>query len=175
MVNNQVGFVASSGTGLLSGTIGVGSSSFICSRKGGVGPRSIRARGASRTLERWNVERKSGVFAIAVPVEVNEDTFEAEVLQADMPVLVDFYAPWCGPCKLVAPLMDWAASAFEGKLKVVKIDTAINESFVTKYQVYGLPTFAVFVDGEAKGLQEGAMSKSVLTEYIKKHSGASVS
>lgn len=175
MVINQAGFVASSGTGLLSGTIGAGSSSFVCSRKEGLGPRSIRARGASWTLEKWGMERKFGVFATAVPVEVNEETFETEVLQAEMPVLVDFYAPWCGPCKLVAPLMDWAASAFEGKLKVVKIDTNVNESFVTKYQVYGLPTFAVFVDGEAKGIQEGAMSKSVLTEYIKKHSGATVS
>lgn len=65
--------------------------------------------------------------------------------------------------------MDWAAAEFEGKVKLVKIDTEANESFVKTYEIYGLPTFAVFVDGEARGLHEGAMSKVVFKDYIAEH------
>lgn len=89
-----------------------------------------------------------------------------------LPVLVDFYAEWCGPCKLVAPLMDWAAAEFDGQLKVVKIDTEKNERFVNDYTIRGLPTFAVFKNGTAYGLREGAMGKAELERYITEYMAA---
>eukprot|EP00177_Eucheuma_denticulatum_P003337 GFKZ01006028.1.p1 GENE.GFKZ01006028.1~~GFKZ01006028.1.p1 ORF type:complete len:173 (+),score=26.71 GFKZ01006028.1:210-728(+) len=121
---------------------------------------TARKNGRARLLA------KPQIRATAVPIEVEESNFEAEVLQSDVPVLVDFYAPWCGPCKLVAPLMDWVANEFEGLLKVVKVDTDKNESFVGTYNIHGLPTFAVFKDGKATGIKEGAMGKAVLENYI---------
>lgn len=111
--------------------------------------------------------------ALATTSEVTEDTFEAEVLQSSLPVVVDFYASWCGPCKLMTPLMDWAAAEYEGRVKLVKVDTEHHESFVKRYEIYGLPTFAVFVGGEARGVQEGAMSKTVFKAYIEKHAFSS--
>lgn len=65
--------------------------------------------------------------------------------------------------------MDWAAAEYEGRVKMVKIDTEVNNSFVKRYGIYGLPTFAVFVEGEARGVQEGAMSKPVFQKYIEDH------
>ncbi|CAN8062328.1 unnamed protein product [Agarophyton chilense] len=104
----------------------------------------------------------------SAPVEVDETTFDEQVIkQSDTtPVLVDFYAEWCGPCKLVAPLMDWAASEFDGDLKVVKVDTDKNDRFVSEYAIRGLPTFAVFKKGNVYGLREGAMGKEELERYI---------
>jgi thioredoxin 1 len=93
----------------------------------------------------------------------------APLVAQDVPVLVDFYAAWCGPCKLVAPLMEWAASEYSGRLKVVKIDTEIHGRFVNRYGIHGLPTFAVFRNGEAFGVQEGALGKKGLQEYILTH------
>lgn len=170
-MNCQPGFVTSAGSGILSRPIGQGA--FTCSPKGHRAVRAARSHGVSKNIERWNIEHRPRISATAVPVEVSEDTFEAEVLQSDLPVLVDFYAAWCGPCKLVSPLMDWAAAAYEGKVKVVKVDTERNESFVKKYGIYGLPTFAMFVEGDAKGVQEGAMAKPALKDYVQTHAGIS--
>lgn len=84
-------------------------------------------------------------------------------------MLVDFYSPSCAPCKLCAPLVSWAATEFEGKVKVVKVDTEEHSAFVNQFTIRGLPTFAMFKGGEGSGFQEGAMGKKVLTDYIKKH------
>lgn len=104
------------------------------------------------------------------------DAFEADVIKAshDTPVLVDFWATWCGPCKLVAPSMVWAADAFDGALQVVKIDcTDGNKELMEKYKVYGLPCLIVFKDGAmVEGShREGAITKKGLAEYLEKHCG----
>lgn len=118
-----------------------------------------------------NVQAKASV------VDSNQGApFESDVLQAshDMPVLVDFWATWCGPCKLVAPSMVWAADAFDGNLKVVKIDcTDGNKELMEKYNVYGLPCLMVFRDGDVVegSHREGAITKKALGEYIEKHCG----
>lgn len=85
--------------------------------------------------------------------------------------MVDFYSPGCAPCKLVAPLLSWAATEFEGKVKIVKVDTDEHNAFVEQFSIRGLPTFAVFKDGEGSAFQEGAMGKQVLADYVKKNAG----
>ncbi|GBF89162.1 thioredoxin x [Raphidocelis subcapitata] len=100
-----------------------------------------------------------------------EAQFEQEVLKSDKPVLVDFWATWCGPCKLVAPLMDWAEKEYGDSLKVVKINHTPNPEIIATWKVYGLPTLMVFKDGQlVEGShREGAVSKPVLLKYIQQH------
>uniref|UniRef100_A0A0D3G1N7 Thioredoxin domain-containing protein n=1 Tax=Oryza barthii TaxID=65489 RepID=A0A0D3G1N7_9ORYZ len=94
--------------------------------------------------------------------------FEAEVLQSDLPVLVDFVADWCGPCRLIAPVVDWAAEEYEGRLKIVKIDHDANPQLIEEYKVYGLPSLILFKDGkEVPGSRrEGAITKAKFKEYL---------
>lgn len=97
--------------------------------------------------------------------------WEKEVLQSDKPVLVDFWAVWCGPCKLVAPLMAWAEKEYGDVLKVVKVNHTPNPNIISKYKVYGLPTLMVFNGGELveDSHREGAVTKAILEKYIKEH------
>ncbi|KAF7012283.1 hypothetical protein CFC21_026491 [Triticum aestivum] len=99
---------------------------------------------------------------------VGEGEFEAEVMQSDLPVLVDFVADWCGPCRLVAPVVDWASEEYEGRLKIVKIDHDANPQIIEKYKVYGLPALILFKDGqEVPGSRrEGAINKAKFKDYI---------
>eukprot|EP00898_Chlorokybus_atmophyticus_P008271 jgi/Chlat1/8445/Chrsp80S07856 len=101
-------------------------------------------------------------------LEVNSDNFEQEVLKATEPVLVDFWASWCGPCRLVLPSVEWAAKEYEGKLKVVKIETDGNPTLVEKYKVYGLPTLIIFRDGKKVEAShtEGAITRDKLQNLI---------
>eukprot|EP00877_Chromochloris_zofingiensis_P000245 jgi/Chrzof1/10220/Cz04g33030.t1 len=102
--------------------------------------------------------------------------FEEEVLKADVPVLVDFWAPWCGPCRLMHPLMTWAEKEHNGALKVVKIEHGPNPDLIEKYKVYGLPTLIVFKDGEIVpgSHREGAVGKAQLAEYLKTYAPSTV-
>ncbi|KAF7004865.1 hypothetical protein CFC21_020037 [Triticum aestivum] len=99
---------------------------------------------------------------------VGEGEFEAEVMQSDLPVLVDFVADWCGPCRLVAPVVDWASEEYEGRLKIVKIDHDANPQIIEKYKVYGLPALILFKNGqEVPGSRrEGAINKAKFKDYI---------
>jgi len=101
--------------------------------------------------------------------DVNDISFDSEVLKADEVVLVDFWAPWCGPCRKLAPLLDEIASEFDGKVKVVKINTDDNLKTAKAYQISGLPSLLVFKGGEAKEVMVGLMPKSSIVSNIQKH------
>lgn len=98
-------------------------------------------------------------------IKVSDSNFESEVLQSDTPVIVDFWAEWCGPCKALGPLVDQIADEFQGRLKVVKVN--IDESPVagTKYGVRSIPTLMVFKNGQVTNTRVGGMPKSQLTEW----------
>ena len=104
-------------------------------------------------------------------VIVDDASFEKEVLQAETPVLIDFWATWCGPCKLISKVVEKAAPEYKGNLKIVKIETDPNPILVEKYEVYGLPTLMVFKDGEpVKGSKrEGAINLAKLKDYLQTH------
>ena len=97
---------------------------------------------------------------------VSDDTFETQVLQSETPVLVDFWAEWCGPCKAIAPLLDDLAASYEGKLKIAKINTDENQKTPRTYGIRGIPTLMIFKGGKVEATQIGAVSKGQLTQLI---------
>ena len=100
--------------------------------------------------------------------QVSDTEFEQEVLKSDKPVIVDFWAEWCGPCKAMSPLVDELSSEMSEKVKVVKVNIDENPEAPTKYGVRGIPTFMVFKDGAVKETKVGGMSKTQLTEWVQK-------
>jgi len=99
-------------------------------------------------------------------VHVTDGSFQGDVLNSDIPVLVDFWAAWCGPCKMIAPLLDQVADEYAGKIKVCKVDVDANPQTAAKFSVRGIPTLMLFKDGELEATKVGALSKSQLTEFI---------
>ena len=99
-------------------------------------------------------------------VHTGDADFERDVLQSDVPVLLDFWAPWCGPCKMIAPILDDVAAAFEGRLKVVKINIDENEQTPAKFGVRGIPTLMVFKNGQNVATKVGALAKGQLTAFV---------
>lgn len=97
---------------------------------------------------------------------VSDDTFESEVLKASGPVLVDFWAEWCGPCKQIGPALEELSDEHAGKLVVAKVNIDQNPMTPTKYGVRGIPTMVLFKNGEEAGRQVGAMAKSRIQEWI---------
>src|SRR3970040_452678 len=91
---------------------------------------------------------------------VTDDTFEPEVLQAGVPVLVDYWAEWCGPCKMIAPILDEVAREYAGKLKVAKLNIDDNQATPPKYGIRGIPTLMIFKNGSGEATKVGALSKS---------------
>ncbi|NJN31404.1 MAG: thioredoxin [Synechococcales cyanobacterium RM1_1_8] len=103
--------------------------------------------------------------------DISDSQFEAEVLQANSPVLVDFWAAWCGPCRLIAPMMDWAAETYGDRLKVVKMEVDPNPATIAQYKVEGIPTLLLIQNGEVLARQEGVISKPKLDAMLKAHLG----
>ena len=93
-------------------------------------------------------------------------TFDADVLKSATPVLVDYWAEWCGPCKMIAPILDDVATGYEGKLKIAKMNVDENREIPAKFGIRGIPTLMIFKDGELAATKVGALSKSQLTAFI---------
>ena len=97
---------------------------------------------------------------------VTDDTFEPEVLQSETPVLVDYWAEWCGPCKSIAPILDEVAKEYEGRLKIAKINVDENQQVPAKFGIRGIPTLMLFKNGNVEATRVGALSKSQLTAFL---------
>ncbi|MCU7906184.1 MAG: thioredoxin TrxA [Candidatus Thiodiazotropha sp. (ex Epidulcina cf. delphinae)] len=100
-------------------------------------------------------------------VHVTDDSFETEVLQSSRPVLIDYWAEWCGPCWTIAPILDDIANEYGGRLKVAKLNIDENpNTLVPRFGIHGVPTLMLFKNGEVKGMRVGALSKSRLVAFI---------
>ncbi|MDN5849525.1 MAG: thioredoxin TrxA [Nitrococcus sp.] len=99
-------------------------------------------------------------------VHASDETFEQEVLKAAEPVLVDYWAEWCGPCKMIAPILEEVAEAYAGKLKVTKLNIDDNPETPPKYGIRGIPTLMLFKNGAVEATKVGALSKSQLTAFL---------
>ncbi|HMV12541.1 MAG TPA: thioredoxin TrxA [Nitrosomonas sp.] len=100
---------------------------------------------------------------------ITDATFEAEVLQSPTPVLVDYWAEWCGPCKMIAPILDEVANEYNDRLKVAKLNIDENQHIPQKYGIRGIPTLMLFKNGNIEATKVGALSKSQLTAFIDSH------
>jgi len=97
---------------------------------------------------------------------VSDASFSEDVLNSSQPVLVDYWAEWCGPCKMIAPILDEVATGYEGKLQVAKMNVDENRDIPAKFGIRGIPTLMIFKDGQLAATKVGAMSKSQLTAFI---------
>lgn len=102
-------------------------------------------------------------------LELNDSTFEAEVVNSSIPVLVDFWATWCGPCRKLGPVVDEIAEAYDGKVKFAKVNVEESLETAKKYSISGLPSLLVFKNGEAVERMAGLMPKSTIISNIEKH------
>lgn len=103
---------------------------------------------------------------------VTDASFENDVLHSTQPVLVDYWAEWCGPCKMIAPILDDVATGFEGKLQVAKMNVDENREIPSKFGIRGIPTLMIFKNGELAATKVGALNKAQLTEFINQQLGS---
>lgn len=97
---------------------------------------------------------------------VSDASFDVDVLKSDVPVLVDYWAAWCGPCKMIAPLLDEAAKQYEGRVIIAKVNVDDNPEIAAKFGIRGIPTLMLFKDGKAAATKVGALSKSQLSAFL---------
>ncbi len=102
------------------------------------------------------------------PITITDDNFENEVLKSELPVIIDFWAEWCSPCRLIAPIIEELANEYEGKIKVGKLDVDVNQQTAIKYGVRSIPTVLMFKDGEVKDVIIGAVPKAMFVEKLEK-------
>ena len=102
-------------------------------------------------------------------MDLNAENFQNEVIQSDLPVLVDFWAPWCGPCKMMSPIIDEVAKALDGKVKVAKVNVDDNQALAQQHSILSIPTFMVFKGGQVVEQFSGAMTKEALQEKLQSH------
>jgi len=100
------------------------------------------------------------------PINFTDDNFDSEVLKSDKPVLVDFWATWCGPCRMIAPIVEELAGEFEGKVKIGKVDVDNNQQVSIKYGVRSIPTLLIFKDGQIKDTIIGAVPKNMIVQKL---------
>ncbi|MDJ0530921.1 MAG: thioredoxin [Xenococcaceae cyanobacterium MO_207.B15] len=100
---------------------------------------------------------------------VTDSSFQAEVLESDVPVLVDFWAPWCGPCRMVAPVVDEISEQYEGQIKVVKLNTDENPQVASQYGIRSIPTLMIFKGGQRVDMVVGAVPKTTLANTLEKY------
>jgi thioredoxin 1 len=105
-------------------------------------------------------------MASALIKHVTDATFEADVLKAAQPILVDYWAEWCGPCKMIAPILDEVSTAYEGKLQIAKMNVDENREIPAKFGIRGIPTLMLFKDGQLAATKVGALSKAQLVAFI---------
>ena len=99
----------------------------------------------------------------------SDASFNADVIEATTPVLVDYWAEWCGPCKMIAPLLDEVSKTYDGKLRIAKMNVDENRDVPAKYGIRGIPTLMLFKDGQLAATKVGALSKAQLTAFIDSH------
>lgn len=99
-------------------------------------------------------------------VHISDSSFDKDVLSADKPVLVDYWAEWCGPCKSIAPILDEVAKEYQGRLKIAKINVDENQQVPAKFGIRGIPTLMLFKNGNLEATRVGALSKSQLTAFL---------
>ena len=97
---------------------------------------------------------------------ISDSSFEADVLKSDKPVLVDYWADWCGPCKMIAPILDEVSAAYQGKLQIAKMNVDENRDIPAKFGIRGIPTLMLFKNGQLAATKVGALSKAQLTQFI---------
>ncbi|MDG6895749.1 thioredoxin [Volucribacter amazonae] len=102
-------------------------------------------------------------------LHISDASFEQDVLRSDVPVLLDFWAPWCGPCKMIAPVLDDLATEFGDKVKIAKINIDENEQVAAQFGVRSIPTLMLFKEGKAVATQVGALPKSQLATFVEQH------
>ena len=99
-------------------------------------------------------------------LHITDGSFEEDVLKSDVPVLVDYWAEWCGPCKVIAPVLEEIADEYDGKMKICKLDIDENDATPPKYGIRGIPTLMLFKDGNVEATKVGALSKSQLAAFL---------
>ena len=112
------------------------------------------------------IKNKESAMASELIKHVSDASFEADVLQPGTPVLVDYWAEWCGPCKMIAPILDEVAGAYQGKLQIAKMNVDENREIPAKFGIRGIPTLMLFKNGQLAATKVGAMSKAQLTAFI---------